>query len=155
AGAPNNLMIFSNSYTGDDAQSGINLITMGRRTYTGRGYTVQILGDATTAPATGPFQGFPTGPTSGWPDGTVSVTVSVLPTTPSAPAPQFFILPPMPAPGVSLDVYGYDVMQQQIAYQMAMGAPNTTPQGASFYHTAFNDIFEIDWFGGDSTLVTF
>jgi hypothetical protein len=155
AGLPDNLLTFTSPYTGDDAQSGINLISQGRQTYKGAGYTAQILGNAATAPATGPSLGVPTGPETGWPEGTVAVTVSVPTTTPSAPSPRFYVRPPVSDSGVSLDVYGYDFMQKQIAFQMSMGAPNSTPLGASFYHTAFNDIFQIDWFGGDSTLTTF
>jgi len=130
-------------FSGTRGQSAIDLLTEPRRTYAGAGFSVQLPADAKVNPATGAERAF----------GALKVTgPDVHLHEVHGPAYEFFLTPPGTNPGIPLDEHGYDVMAAQIAVRVAEGAPNTQPRDARLFHTAFNDVFQIDWFGGDSTL---
>jgi hypothetical protein len=143
-GAPDDLFDYDRLYTGDTAQSSIDLLPTGRRWLTAAGFRLQYPADATVTERV-----MDSGPT--WSiDGPVSTGIFAGPS---------FTISVRLAGQVSgpLDDWAYARLQEEVARRRAEGGPVATyqPRSVSFFHTAVNDVFQVDWFGGDSTIREF
>jgi hypothetical protein len=76
----------------------------------------------------------------------------------SGPAYEIAITPLATVLKGTLDEWGYTRMQEEVRKREAengRGGPNTQPESATFFHLPKSDVFQIDWFAGDSTIREF
>jgi hypothetical protein len=141
--APAGLLDFTNPYIGMAARTALAGLSGTLQRYESPQAGFQYPADATSAPG------------ADGPPGAVTVTGPMLTEPPfTGPAYQITVTPLGLTPDVPLDVWGYGRMQEEIARREAVagpGGPNTRPRGASYYQTETSDVFQIDWFAGDST----
>lgn len=136
-GAPESLYPYQPDYAGQAGEAAIAALPTGRATYD-------------RAPL---FFQFPSDAQVGLDGDTIRLVGPYLTTPPfTGPAYEVSITPLGVSSNGPLDEWGYARMQQEIAQRQREGGPNTQPEGASFYTAGNVDVWEIDWFGGDSQL---
>jgi hypothetical protein len=138
--APGALFELASPYTGVSARNAIQRLNVGRKRFRNTRVTFQYPADAVVEARRGEVRLI--GP---------KLREPVF----SGPAYEISITPLAAVLKGALDEWGYALMQEEIRKREAengRGGPNTQPQSATFFHLPRSDVFQIDWFAGDSTI---
>jgi hypothetical protein len=146
-GAPDSLFDFTNAYVGAAGDDNLGKVPLASRlTYQSSGFSFS----------------YPNNATAGLQDGVGDGTAEIL--GPYLAGPPFqgygyevLVRDLGPVQDQPLDSWAYDALQQETAMRQAQGGPVSTyrPQSVTYFHDGQNNVFQVDYFGGDSTIREF